>query len=489
MQRRQILQSTLALAGAILTGRASRVRALSQLGSDAIEAPVEFPSGFRWGAASSSYQTEGAVHEDGRGESVWDRFSHTPGVVKNGDNGDIACDSYHRYKEDAALMRQLNLNAYRYSIAWPRIQPNGSGPPNQKGLDHYKRVTDAILEANVRPLVTLYHWDIPQALVDKGGWANRDMVARFTEYAGIMAHALADRVGQWGLFNEHKAATGFGYLPLYNEPCGNDPYKFLKATHVINLAQGESFRLLKSISPALRVGSMYDLSPMYPASDSVADQAAAERFHRLQNLWFLKTPLTGQYPEGVLPPERMHELLGFRDGDEARVRAELDYIGVNYYSRFFVHDAPEFQSIPGLNARPVWGATEARDRTDYGWEVYPQGLYEILHTIAREIGHRSIEVTENGAAYNTAPDASGRISDVKRVEFLRSHLRQVARAIKDGLPIESYYCWSLMDNFEWTAGYSQRFGLVYVDYAANCKRTIKESGHWYARTAAANKLV
>lgn len=451
--------------------------------------PVEFPRGFRWGAASSSYQTEGAVHEDGRGESVWDRFSHTPGVVKNGDNGDIACDSYHRYKEDAALLRRLNLNAYRYSIAWPRIQPNGSGPANQKGLDHYKRVTDAILEANVRPLVTLYHWDIPQALVDKGGWANRDMVARFTEYTGIMAHALADRVGQWGLFNEHKAATGFGYLPLYNEPCGNDPYKFLKATHVINLAQGESFRLLKSINPALRVGSMYDVSPMYPASDSVADRDAAERFHRLQNLWFLKPPLTGQYPEGVLPPGRMHDLLGFRDGDETRVRAELDYIGVNYYSRFFVHDAPEFQSIPGLNARPVWGAIDARDRTDYGWEIYPQGLYEILHTIAREAGRRSIEVTENGAAYNTEPDASGRISDLKRIEFLRSHLRQLARAINDGLPIEGYYCWSLMDNFEWTAGYSQRFGLVYVDYADNCKRTIKESGHWYAKMAAANKLV
>jgi beta-glucosidase len=240
-------------------------------------------------------------------------------VVKNGDNGDIACDSYHRYKEDAALMRRLNLNAYRYSIAWPRIQPNGSGPVNQKGLDHYKRVTDAILEANVRPLVTLYHWDIPQALVDKGAWANRDMVARFTEDAGIMAHALADRVGQWSLFNEHKAATGFGYLPLYKEPCGNDPYKFLKAAHVINLAQGESFRLLKSINPALRVGSMYDVSPMYPASESVADQAAAERFHRLQNLWFLKPPLAGQYPEGVLPPERIHDLLGFRSGDEAQV--------------------------------------------------------------------------------------------------------------------------------------------------------------------------
>jgi beta-glucosidase len=209
MQRREILQSTLGLTGAISAGRAFRVGAPPQSAPDAIEVPLEFPTGFRWGAASSSYQTEGAVHEDGRGESVWDRFSHTPGVVKNGDNGDIACDSYHRYKEDAALMRQLNLNAYRYSIAWPRIQPNGTGPVNHKGLDHYKRVTDAILEANVRPLVTLYHWDIPQALVDKGGWANRDMVARFTEYAGIMAHALADRVRQWSLFNEHKAATGF----------------------------------------------------------------------------------------------------------------------------------------------------------------------------------------------------------------------------------------------------------------------------------------
>jgi beta-glucosidase len=258
---------------------------------------------------------------------------------------------------------------------------------------------------------------------------------------------------------------------------------------VINLAQGDTFRAMKAIHPAFRIGGAYDVSPMFAATDSDADRAAAERFHRFQNLWFLKPPLTGQYPEGVLPSDRLHALLGFEDGDEKRMRAELDYIGINYYSRFFVSDVPQGNGIPGLNAQPHWGAPDARERTDFGWEVYPPGLYEIVQTIARETGHRPIEITENGAAYGIGPDAQGRVRDAKRIDFLRSHLAQVARAIADGLPIQGYHCWSLLDNFEWTSGYSQRFGLVHVDYANRQKRTIKDSGQWYAKVAAGNRLV
>jgi beta-glucosidase len=489
MDRRQFLQSSLAVAGAAVALRSAAASLLRGPDGADQSGALTFPEGFVWGAATAAYQVEGGVKEGGRGESIWDRFAHTPGVVKNGATGDVACDSYHRYKDDVALLHAMNLSSYRYSIAWSRIQPNGSGPVNQPGLDYYKRLTDALLEAGIRPLVTLYHWDMPLSLADRGGWTNRDMIARFADYTRIVGEALADRVGHWAVFNEPKAATGIGYLPGHNEPLGNDPLAFLKASHVINLSQGEAFRVLKSIRPAFQVGGAYDLSPMFPGSDSEADKAAAERFHQFQNLWFLTPALIGEYPSGVLPVDRLHDLLGFQDGDDRRMRAELDYIGVNYYSRFFVHNAPEDNGVPGLHVRPVWGADHARDVTDYGWEVYPQGLYDILHRIARETGHRPMEITENGAAYNDAPDAQGRIRDTRRIAFLRGHFQALHRAISDGLPIRGYHAWSLMDNFEWTAGYTERFGLAYVDFANGQKRSIKDSGHWYAQVAKRNRIV
>lgn len=487
MDRRQFLQSSLA-AGAALASRS--VSTFAPAGA-AVDPPgaLTFPEGFVWGAATAAYQIEGGVKDGGRGETVWDRFAHTPGAVKNGGTGDVACDSYHRYTDDVTLLRAMNLSSYRYSIAWSRIQSNGIGPVNQPGLDYYKRLTDALLEANIRPLATLYHWDMPLVLADRGGWTNRDMIARFADYTRIVGEALADRVGHWAIFNEPKAATGIGYLPGHNEPLGNEPLAFLKASHVINLCQGEAFRVLKNIRPTFQVGGAYDLSPMFPDSDSEADKAAAERFHQFQNLWFLTTALRGEYPAGVLPADRLHDLLGFQPGDDKRMRAELDYVGVNYYSRFFVHDAPEDHGVPGLHVRPVWGAANARDVTDYGWEVYPQGLYDILHIVTRETGGRPIEVTENGAAYNDAPDSQGRIRDIRRIAFLRGHVRALHRAIADGVPIRGYHAWSLMDNFEWTAGYTQRFGLSYVDFADRQKRSIKDSGHWYAQVAKSNRVV
>lgn len=485
MQRRDLLRSALALPSALLAGR------LVGQTTPAATPPkaTAFPKGFLWGASTSAYQIEGAVRADGRGESIWDRFSHTPGVTRNGATGDIACDSYHRYQDDVALLRALNLSAYRFSIAWPRVQASGKGAANQKGLDYYKRLVDALLAARIQPLPTLYHWDIPQALVDAGGWANRDTAARFTDYAGIVAHALGDRVKHWAIFNEPKAATAYGYLPQHTEPCGNDAFKHLKASHTINLAQGQAFAALKAADPAIQASSVFDLSPMFPATDSAADRAAAQRFHVFQNLWYIKPALEGRYPEGVVPAARLHDLLGFKDGDDKLMRAELDYIGINYYSRFFVHHAPLANGVPGLDVRPVWGAADARERTDFGWEVYPQGLYEIIATMHTETGGtRVLHVTENGAAFNNAPDADGRIHDSKRIDFLRAHIGMVARAIAEGYPVKSYYCWSLLDNFEWLQGYTQRFGLVHVDFEHAQKRTIKDSGRWYARVAGTNRL-
>jgi len=445
------------------------------------------PEGFIWGAATAAYQIEGAWNEDGKGESIWDRFAHTPGKVRNGDNGDVACDSYRRYREDIALLRELRMKSYRYSIAWPRIQPAGACAANDKGLDYYKRLTDAVLEAGIRPMVTLYHWDLPQALEDQGGWPNREVAFRFAEYVSIVARALGDRVKHWLIFNEPKTFTGIGYWQGRHAPGRREPLAFLRATHTVNLAQGMAFRLLKAQDAATQVGSAFDVAPMFPATQSYADIAAAERWHRFQNLWFSDPALHGRYPEGVLPPQQQADLLGMRPGDEILMRAPLDFIGLNYYSPWVVHDEPRGNGVPGLNTLGHWATMlGAHPKTDLGWDIYPQGFYDILLRMARETGYRPIEITENGASFNTAPDADGRTRDMSRIEYLRTHLQAMARAIGDGIPVRAFHYWSLLDNFEWAEGYSQRFGVVHVDFTNDQKRTIKESGYWYAKVAATN---
>jgi beta-glucosidase len=496
MDRRQLLQSTLALGSSLLGGSALPARvangAISATpagNSDKSGAADQFPAGFLWGAATAAYQVEGAWQEDGRGESVWDRFAHTPGKTKNADNGNVACDSYHRYAEDVALLRQLELKSYRYSIAWPRIQPTGSGPVNEKGLDYYKRLTDAVLQAGIRPLVTLYHWDLPQPLEDAGGWPNRATADRFADYVGIVAAALGDRIEHWCIFNEPKTFTGVGYWQGRHAPGRTEPLAFLRATHTVNLAQGKAFRLLKAANAKLQVGSAFDVAPMFPATPSYADLAAAERWHKFQNLWFVYPALRGHYPEGVLPVSQQSELLGWRAGDEKVMRAALDFIGLNYYSPWLVSDAAEGNGVPGLNTRGRWAtAPGSNPKTDIGWDIYPAGFYDILVRMAYETGNLPIEITENGAACNIDPSAQGEIHDAPRIAYLQSHLRVLRRAIRDGAPVRAYHCWSLMDNFEWAEGYSQRFGLVYVDFADRQQRSIKDSGHWYAKVAAANRV-
>jgi beta-glucosidase len=485
MNRRNALTSGLMLAGAALLPGITTAR--SKPGAPAVGT---FPPGFLWGAATAAYQVEGAYNEDGKGESVWDRFVLARGKIKNGDTGNVACDSYHRYKEDIALLKALNLKSYRFSIGWTRIQPTGAGAPNAKGLDYYSRLTDALLEAGIRPMPTLYHWDLPQDLEDRGGWPVRDTAERFADYAAIVGRSLGDRIETWSLFNESKAFTQLGYWMGEFAPGRKDPLAFLKATHTVNLAHGMGFRALKAANSRVKVGSVYDVSPQLAATDTDADRAAAVAMDKLSNLWFVVPVLTGRYPDGVLPADQQAALLGWRSGDETAMRADLDFVGLNYYSLTRVAAAAPGaggMALPGFNVKADW-AVGPDEKTDFGWDIYPQGFYDILKRMQEVTGHRPIEITENGAAYNTAPDATGQIHDPKRIEYLRLHLNALSRAIADGVPVRAYHCWSLMDNFEWASGYTQRFGLTYVDFENGQKRTIKDSGHWYAGVARANRV-
>ncbi|HTV78162.1 MAG TPA: GH1 family beta-glucosidase [Steroidobacteraceae bacterium] len=491
MNRRSLLQSALALSALPLEPLMSPAGAATAAAAAAPAVPDagRFPEGFLWGAATAAYQVEGAWQEDGKGESIWDRFSHTAGHIRNGDTGDVACDSYHRYADDIALLKQLNLKTYRYSISWPRIQPTGRGPVNQRGLDHYRRMTDQLLQAGIRPMPTLYHWDLPQALEDAGGWPNRDTAARFADYAALVGRGLGDRIGQWALFNEPKTFTAVGYWNGRHAPGRQDWPAFLKATHTVNLAQGMAFHALKALNGRLQLGSAFDVAPMFPASASYEDVAAAERWHRFQNLWFIIPALRGHYPEGVLPPEKQAAALGYRDGDERIMRAPLDFMGLNYYSPWLVKHSTAPDSAPDLDTSGQWATAPGHSsKTDIGWDIFPQGFHEILIRMRREIGPMPIEITENGAAYNTGPDSQGRIHDSARIAYLRSHLQALSRAIRDGVPVRAYHCWALLDNFEWAEGYSQRFGLTYVDFDHGQRRTIKDSGHWFAAVAAANRV-
>jgi beta-glucosidase len=449
-------------------------------------AGITFPAGFHWGTATASYQIEGAWNEDGKGESIWDRFSHEPGRIRTGDTGDRACDSYHRYADDVALMRDMNLTSYRFSIAWPRIQPDGTGSVNAKGIDYYSRLVDALLEAGLRPFPTLYHWDLPQALEDAGGWPDRDTAGRFADYAEATVRRLSDRVSEWMIFNEPGVFTTCGYLLGVHAPGRRNLDEFLRATHTVNLAHGEAFRAMKAVRSDLRIGTAYSMSHCEPAGDSEADAAAAERWHRFLNGWYLEPALRGSYPEIYREGRPSDQALGVRDGDLERMRAPLDFVGINLYYRTVVEDSP---GDSNLGARPVHGGFGGNDgpRTDFGWEVWPDALYQTIQRVTRDYDRPVIEITENGCAYNDGPDALGVVHDSRRIEFFRGYLEAVAQAIEDGADVRGFHAWSLLDNFEWSEGFSQRFGLAYVDFETG-RRTLKQSGRWYAQIASNNAL-
>ena len=443
---------------------------------------ASFPHGFHWGAATASYQIEGAFREDGKGESIWDRFSHTPGRVRDGDTGDVACDSYHRIGEDVALLRAMNLDSYRFSIAWPRIQPEGAGAVNAAGVDYYRRLVDALLEAGIRPLPTLYHWDLPQALEDRGGWPERDTAGRFADYADACMRALGDRVEHWIILNEPSIFTLMGYLVGIHAPGRRDLEAFLRATHTVNLAQAEAFRAMKAARADALIGTAFSMSPCEPAGDDDAD--AAERWHAFVNLWHLEPALRGRYPDAFVdgpPLERM----GVRDGDLERMAAPLDFVGINLYMRTRV--AHSDTAGWGIRAQPAGMGGNDGPRTDFGWEVWPRALYDMVMRVTRDYDTPMIEITENGCSYADGPDADGAIRDERRTEFFRGFLSELARAIEDGADVRGYHAWTLLDNFEWSAGYTQRFGLAWVDFDDPKRpRALKQSGLWYGQVAAEN---
>ncbi|MDL4774909.1 GH1 family beta-glucosidase [Actinomadura xylanilytica] len=457
-----------------------------QAGRDAAPA-VPFPAGFRWGAATAAYQVEGAAAEDGRGPSVWDTFCRTPGKVLGGDTGDVAADHYHRFGEDVGLMSGIGLNAYRFSISWPRVQPDGSGAFNQAGLDFYRRLADALLEAGVEPWPTLYHWDLPQPLEDAGGWPERDTAHRFADYAAGVHAALGDRVRHWTTVNEPWCAAFLGYASGEHAPGRREPAGSLMAAHHLLLGHGLAVHAMRDRLPGNRFGAAVNLYAVSPATDDEADADAARRIDGLQNRLFLDPLLNGRYPEDVLADLAPH---GFAPdpADLPVINQPLDQLGVNYYTRHTVSGRPgeATQAVsspfsahsPWVGSESVRFVTRGRPVTGMGWEIDDRGLHEVLTRLHREYPAVPLYITENGAGYDETPDG-GTVHDAGRIAYLDAHLRACHDAISDGVPLRGYFTWSLLDNFEWAWGYSKRFGLVRVDYATQ-RRTPKDSARWYA---------
>ncbi len=451
----------------------------------AIESHLAFPESFVWGVASSSYQIEGAWNEDGRGLSIWDSFCRQPGRIRDGATGDVAADHYHRWQEDLAILSELGLKAYRFSISWPRILPEGVPPLNGPGLDFYDRLVDGLLERGIEPFVNLFHWDLPQALQDAGGWTRRDTAYRYVEYARLVCQRLSDRVRWWITHNEPWVAAFAGHFTGEHAPGLKDPAAAFQAMHHLLLSHGLGVEAIRAAArQPVRVGIVLNLNPVYAASDSDADRRAAERFDGALNRITLDPIFRGRYPDGLTT--QIGPLLPMVEaGDLAKIAVPLDFLGVNYYSRSVVAHDPNFPLIQASQVHPL-----GREYSQM-WEIYPEGLREILERVWREYGsgERAIPilVTENGVPVADGLDFDGRVRDVRRIAYLSDHLIQVHRALAGGVPVAGYFVWSLTDNFEWALGYSMRFGLTYIDYSTQ-KRTVKDSGRWYAQVVRANAL-
>ncbi|MET9804842.1 GH1 family beta-glucosidase [Streptomyces sp. NPDC006368] len=443
---------------------------------------LTFPAGFRWGTATAAYQIEGAADEDGRTPSIWDTFSRTPGKVRNGDTGDIAADHYHRMREDVALMKDLGVTDYRFSVAWPRVQPTGRGPAVQKGLDFYRRLVDELRSADIRPVATLYHWDLPQELEDAGGWPHRETANRFAEYAGLVAEALGDRVATWTTLNEPWCAAFLGYGSGVHAPGRTDPVAALRAAHHLNLAHGRAVQALRAAVPrGAEVSLTLNLHAVRALSDSGADRDAARRIDALGNRIFLDPVFHGRLPDDLVADTAALTDWSFvRDGDLEVTAAPVDSLGINYYSPTVVASGTSETPSPWPGAeRHVRFVPAPGPRTAMDWPVDAEGLYELLVRLRDELPEVPLMVTENGAAYDDYADPSGEVHDPERVAYLNAHLTAVHRALGDGADVRGYFLWSLLDNFEWAYGYGKRFGIVYVDFASQL-RTPKDSARWYA---------
>jgi len=449
-----------------------------------MDTKLHFPENFIWGAATASYQIEGAWNEDGKGESIWDRFSHTPGKILNNDTGDVADDHYHRYREDVALMKTLGLKAYRFSISWPRILPMGLGRVNQSGIDFYSRLVDELLKAGIQPFATLYHWDLPQVLFEAGGWPNRSTAEAFVEYTDVITRALGDRVKHWMTHNEPSVVANLGYRHGDHAPgIKGDMVSALKSAHHLLLSHGWAIPLIRQNSPGSEIGIVINANHTPSASVSVAD-----RHTRLEQdaIW------VRMYLEALAGHPYPAELLHFisegttyvQPGDMEAIATPIDFIGLNYYRRIVTRntDIPEEQNLP----QTLFPAPENKENyTEMGWEVYPEGLLHVLGRLHFEYHIPKIYITENGCSYSDAPDSDGRVRDNHRINYLRKHLRVAHKAIEIGIPLAGYFVWSLFDNFEWAYGYAQRFGIVWVDYETQ-QRIIKDSGYWYEQVIKSN---
>ena len=438
--------------------------------------PYKFPPNFLWGAATASYQIEGAWNADGKGESIWDRFSHTPNKVTNDDTGDIACDHYHRFQDDIALMRQLGLKAYRFSVSWTRVLPAGKGAVNTLGLDFYERLVDALCAANIEPFLTLHHWDYPQALYENGGWTNRDNLSYFADYSAIMVKRLSDRVKSWTTFNEPGVIAWDGYLSGEHAPGEQNKAIAAQVTHNLMVAHGLAVQAVRAANPKLDVGIVLNLWGADPASDDPADVAAADLAWNRSETAFLHPIFLGYYHpefERVLQAENIS--MDIKSGDMALISQQLDFLGVNFYSRNLISAAQKFDAVPGS------------EYTEMGWEVYAPALRRLLNRINKDYELPPIYITENGAAFKDEISADGKIHDERRLDYLKNHFIQTRLAMQDGVDVRGYFVWSLMDNFEWGEGFTKRFGIIRVDYETQ-KRTIKDSGEWYAKLISSNTI-
>ncbi len=438
---------------------------------------VVFPKGFLWGVATSAYQIEGAANVDGRGESVWDRFSHTPGRVLNGDTGDVADDHYHRFEQDFDLMQQLGVQTYRFSIAWPRIVPTGAGAVNQQGIDFYKRLVEAMLKRDIQPMATLFHWDLPQALQDLGGWESRDTAQRFAEYADTVYRALGDQVKLWLTLNEPKTVVDVGYILGIHAPGVQDRTRAYTALHHMLLGHGLAVQAFRAanISDG-KIGAAMNVSPVYPIDDTPAAQAAAVIQDGLENRLYLDPMIHGYYPADML--EHIGDLglkAAIQPGDLATINQPLDILGINYYNPIYVAPGPQIAQAPHEYSAASWQP------------MYAQGMYDMLTRIKRDYGDLPLYITENGAPFDDELNADHQVDDQRRVRFLYDHFAAAQRAISDGVNLQGYYVWSFMDNFEWAEGYNQRWGIIYVDYAT-LERVPKQSALWYSEVIKNNGL-
>ena len=451
-----------------------------------------FPEGFMWGVGTASYQVEGAVAEDGRTASIWDTFTHVPGNITNGDTGDVACDEYHRYRTDAALARELGVGVFRFSVAWPRIIPALGGPVNRAGLDYYERLVDALLEAGLSPMVTLFHWDLPQYLQDSGGWVNRDTAHRFGDYAAVVAQALGDRVNLWTTLNEPWCPAFLGYASGDHAPGLRDPAAALTAAHHLNLAHGFGAQAIRSVLPDLNLSVALNVHALSAATDSAEDALALARVDRVGNDIWLSPMLGGRYdPQLFADTASITNWSFVRDGDLAQIHQPLDALGLNYYFPSQVRhvDQPPSAQVTGpfLNAGDWEFLPPKPPLTSMGWPQVPAGLTDLLIGMAHRFPGLDLIVTENGASFDDVVSPDGLVHDPQRVAYLDAHINAVADAIEAGVPVKGYILWSLLDNFEWAFGYSRRFGLLRTDYDTQ-DRIWKDSASWYQDVASHNRL-